>query len=402
MNPRHRPSADPLGRRLRHEQDGATAILTALALFVLLGAALIAVDAGSLWTARRSLITDVDAAALAAAAYFDAEPSQACTLGGQEQGATEATRLLAANNPDTSLEDITVEPVDCDRGAGKVAVTGRVPATLYFGPVFGLDAASAAATSLAEYGPLYAAEGLRPIGICKDNPHYQEYVTGTHDPTIPDSQHPNSDGSTYPGAQTPVHRVFFEKQHPGECGSAPGNWGWLDYNGSNPPNGKNALKDWIDGGYDGEVSLTPPDCNPELAGQQPCDSNTGGGGGSLDGALGTQACAPSIPTDDCDSFPITIYQSVDCTGGGTTCTYDHVAFVSVVLRGWGKITGNDQSKPACQNEPDPNSCPYFDLEFVDVLEQGSIGPVSTALPTVHGVELCGNDYAGDIADHCDF
>lgn len=383
-------------RRLRHGEQGAVAVLTVLTLFVLFGSAMIAVDAGSLWTTRRSLITDTDAAVLAAAAYFDMNPSAACDPGGVNEGRERAVELLEANGPDTSLVSFDVDPVDCANGAGKVSVTGRAPASLFFAPVFDITEAHASATSIAQYGPLVAVEGARPVAICKDDPHYVEWLTDTHDPAL-DGQHPNG---SYPGATTTVHRISFEKKHDSACGDAPGNWGWLDFNGSKPPNGNAALAEWIVRGYGGEITTT--DCNPESSGDQECEPKTGAGGDSLAGALGEVRCDSDVATGNCDGFPIVIFETVTCKGGGSNCRYDQVAFVSIVLRGWGKITGKESSHPSCVDDPDPKTCPYFDIEFVKILEQGRVGGSASGIPTVHGVELCGGEYGGVLDDFCTY
>ncbi|HVL32592.1 MAG TPA: hypothetical protein VM600_03320, partial [Actinomycetota bacterium] len=65
-------------RALRRE-DGVSAVIVAVSLTAIFGSAVLSVDAGSVWRQRRSIITDTDAAALAAARYIDAGGRAACS-----------------------------------------------------------------------------------------------------------------------------------------------------------------------------------------------------------------------------------------------------------------------------------------------------------------------------------
>lgn len=387
--------------RLRDE-DGVTAVIVAVSLIAIFGSAVMSVDAGSVWRARRALITDTDAAALAAARYLDANGRSACTEGvtsGPSSAAgNEARTVLEANDVRDTLENLVVSPYqgDCDRDSGHVRVDARHPIQLHFAGVFGFNNLTAFSSSAAQYGPLTTTTGLRPIAICDKLPHFAEWAA-----------HVNGDdsswgvGADHPGyAGAVVHRIYFQRGSSG-CGSASGNWDWLDFNETTNPNGNSALRDWLLNGYAGRISIgdeatgIPPDCNPEKDGSDACAPKTGAGGGSFTEALGWLR-------DNNVVFPIIVYDrvvdkrdpqgcdSADWSGSGENARYCPVAFLLVRIKGWDKVTGaiSDNS--------------YFDFEFVDEWWVGQIGgDPAEGRPTTHGVQLCGTNYGTTIDTRCD-
>ena len=56
-------------QRINSDEKGISAVVLAVTLIGLFGAAVLSVDAGSLWTARRNIITASDAAAPRDAAF---------------------------------------------------------------------------------------------------------------------------------------------------------------------------------------------------------------------------------------------------------------------------------------------------------------------------------------------
>lgn len=384
----------------KRDERGATAVIVAVSLTAVLGAAVLSIDSGSVWRTRRNLITDTDAAALAAARYLDAQGARACDSMAVSQARTEAGTVLAANDARTAMEGFSVTPTasNCAAQSGRVRVDGRLEAQLSFAGVFGVGSASAASTSVAQWGPLSGATGVRPVGLCDKNPHFSEWsshLSGNDAGwNAPGPGHPN-----YPGAV--VHRIYFQRGSSG-CGSGAGNWDWLDFNGTHGPNGNQALRDWFYGGFPGVVSLGDPatgrikDCNPEEPGTQDgCDPKTGAGGGSFVEAL-------EWLRDQRITFPIMVYDKVvdtrdpagcgstNWSGTGSNARYCHVAFLLVRVHGFDRISGNlgDSS--------------YLDLEFVDEWWVGTIGQEpSGTRPTVHGVSLCGGGYGTQIDQTCD-
>src|SRR5436190_17738181 len=83
-------------RRLREER-GVSSVILAVSLIGLLGAAMLAVDAGSVWATRRRIVTATDAGALGAARMFEAGLADPCTGGGQTAGENEATTIMSSN-----------------------------------------------------------------------------------------------------------------------------------------------------------------------------------------------------------------------------------------------------------------------------------------------------------------
>ncbi|HEX9697624.1 MAG TPA: hypothetical protein VGB64_15080 [Actinomycetota bacterium] len=386
---------------IRRDERGATAVIVAVSLTAVLGAAVLSIDSGSVWRTRRNLITDTDAAALAAARYLDAQGARACDATAITDARSEASGIVAANDAQSTLDGFTVTPTggDCAAESGRVRVDGRLTAQLSFAGIFGIGSVPVASSSIAQWGPLSAATGMRPIGICDKSEHFQEwsrYLRG--DDTgwgAPGTGHPS-----YPNAV--VHRIYVQRGASG-CGDAAGNWDWLDFNGESPPNGVTALREWFYNGYQGVVSLgdeatgSVKDCDPEQAGAQDgCAPQTGSTGGSLLDSL-------EYLRDNRITFPIIVYDKVvddrdpaSCqapppwTGSGTNARYCHVAFLLVRVYGWDRITGQllDNS--------------FVDLEFVDEWWVGSIGQnPSGGRETVHGVSLCGGGYGTNIDQSCD-
>lgn len=395
-------------------EDGVSAVIVAISLVAIFGAAVLSVDAGSVWKTRRDLITDTDGAAAAAALFMNRRNSASC-VGAEAAARDEALGVLQQNNPESRLVDFKLEPYvgvggvpDCR--AGVAQVDAENDADLAFAGIFGFNNVDVFSSTSAQWGLLVSLKGkLWPIGICDETTHYIEWATiGQTDPTaysllptLNPLEHP-----TYSGAGV-VHRIRFEKvQNVGAaeaCGDAPGNWDHLDYDGQDGDNGIPALRKRWEFGYDGEVwlddSLTPEDewdCNEVDSGKyganDPCSPQTGGGGGSIDPALekvkcvgATQACIEAGK-----AYFITVYHSL--SGQGAQADYEHVAWVGVLLRGWSSpITGT----------PQPDN--YFDFEFVFVPQtSGSIGVPSTTTIGPRGSQICGGNYGGTIDRNCAF
>lgn len=386
---------------MRRDERGATAVVVAVSLTAVLGAAVLSIDSGSVWRTRRNLVTDTDAAALAAARYLDAQGAKACDATAIANARAEAGSLVAANDSKSVMEGFSVTPTggSCLAESGRVRVDGRLIAQLSFAGVFGVGSVDVASSSIAQWGPLSAAIGLRPIGICDKSPHFLEWSLHLlGDDSIwntPPQTHPNNPSGAV------VHRIFFQRGSSG-CGAAAGNWDWIDFNGTHEPNGNQALRNWFYNGFPGEVALGDgatgkvKDCNPdEPGGQDGCDPKTGAGGGSFAEAL-------EYLRDNKIAFPILVYdrvvdvrdpdgcESSNWSGSGSNARFCHVAFLMVRVHGWDRITGNlaDNS--------------YLDLEFVDEWWVGSIGKnPSGTRPTTHGVSLCGGGYGTQIDNTCD-
>lgn len=393
------------------EEKGAAAVIVTVVLLLMFASAVIAIDAGGLWTDRRDLIIATDAAAQAAAGYFALNPEETCTAEGYNAAKARALTLLNNNSPNAFLADdagagsgFQVIPSDCASGTGRVRVKAKTPGSLFFAPVIGVNETEVYSSSTAQWGHVVAMNGLLPIGLCEQNEHVAEFVAFAADPNANPMDAPGTGGPTkhpvYLNAGT-VHRVYFTKLHDSDCGAAAGNWGWLDFNKNKPPNGVDALTEWIGlGGYPGEVSLSPShDCNDSLVGDQNCPPQSGATGGSLKSALGGIVC--DDPTLECPVYHIIMFEEAICQGGGATCEYDHNAFLPMILRGFNKITGQEAGSQGCDpavinelTEADQDKCPYLDIEFHDIpVTSGRLGSLPPGIPfTPHGAQLCGVDH----------
>ncbi|MGH9197994.1 MAG: pilus assembly protein TadG-related protein, partial [Acidimicrobiia bacterium] len=222
--------------RVFDNDAGVAAVIVAISLLVLLGAAMISIDAGSVWTTRREAVTSTDAAALGAARFFASKPSAACDAGQQAGVESEATSLLVANRPGSELTALEVDPKDCLVGAGTVEVSSTGKAPLHFAPVFNINSADVESSSTAQWGPITEIRGLRRLAFCIEDPHVLEWITlsGTPSYQLLDGTPGHPGDSEYPGAGV-VHRIddseAFDCDAEDEVKSS---WAWLDL-GQNDP-----------------------------------------------------------------------------------------------------------------------------------------------------------------------
>lgn len=384
-------------RPAKNDERGMTAVIVVLSLTAIFGAAVLSIDAGHVWRNRRDLITDTDAAALAAARQIDAAGKKACHGPTRTSAETEARSVVAANDSRSLMTGFTVRPTsgNCDAESGTVRVDATLETKTSFAGVFGIGKVNVASSSVAQWGPLSQAIGIRPLGVCDKSESFLAWTRYLNE------QEPNWGSLPFqrlgPNGEV-INRVEFQRGSSG-CGSGSGNWDWLDFNGDSQPNGTDALREWLLNGYDGRIALgdaetgQAADCNAAEPGSQPfCDPKTGSTGGAAVRALETVR-------DERIVFPILIYDRVvdardprECnspnwTGSGDNARFCHVAFLLVRVHGWTRITGNDGS---------------FDLEFLDQWWQGTIGRnPSGGRPTTHGISLCGGGYGATIDQSCD-
>ena len=388
--------------RLRNDR-GAVAVIVAIVMVVLLGAAALAIDAGNLWSLRRGLITATDASALAGASYLlrngPAECVSAVATGAASNAGQYALSQLNSNQASATLDatqGFVVSPYNakCATGAGKVSVMALQPASLVFAPAIGVNGSqSVVSSSIAEYGSLVATGGLRPIAICQDDPNIQQwenapgYAALGQDPdqnrdyralagSAPNYPTANQFGVPYSGANNGtgqldvVSHIDFTKVA-GACGSSPGNWGWLNFAGG----GVNALNGWLRNGFN---QPRPPGYTYK--------GESGAHAGSADSALNSILCAPATRTQNCNTFAVVVYSSV--SGNGANAKYTGVAQLCVALRDFQKVTGNSGS---------------FDFEFLAPTRcslGGTIG-ITTDPLALKGVLLCGGGYGPTVDDKCD-
>ena len=388
--------------RLR-EEKGISTVIVMVSLLGIFGSALLSVDFGNMWTTRRTIISGTDATALDQAIFAAKTGAADCNrigsfgFNGAYQDWTN-TLQLNTNGFVIGSQNCSFTNVNSGGVVGYVGVEARKEAETRFGALFNLGNSEPYSFSAARVYYPDAVQGLRPIGICVANPHVQEWLqylnSGTPMPAI------GADHPSYAGSTLPVHRITYSKDSNDDCGDAPGNWGFQDYDGNDGGNSDEEFKDWMLDGYDGLVNA-PADCDNDGSGtaDQPggvgdeCPGNPGSGAAnsgqscSDDSLASVLACVQSAPGSPptIKEFPIVIFDQATCTtggggsgGGGNTCTFNVVRYV--VVRLWGfKLTGSQDAR-------------YFDLEFVPGIANGPCCDPSPDQTDIKAVALCAVDH----------
>lgn len=313
----------PVLRRLRGDERGITTVVVGVSLTALFAAMVLSIDMGNLWKTRRAAVTATDAAALAEA--------RAVALGGAAAACQRWETVLTANGG-AETEPVSCTAVPTGAGSGYVRVEARMPSDVSFGAPVGIeDDARVFSQSTALWGQVRSMTRVRPIAICIQNTHVRSWLNLGSDTGV----HPS------PG----VHRVFFNKENPDDCGgNAPGNWGFLDFDGGGNPNP--SLITWLTDGWAPEISVR--DCDGDGVAGGTCNADTGSSGASVTGALSSL-----VSTNQW--FTVVVFDRV--VGSGNNVEYDIAAFLNVRLRGF-LVTG-------------PESGRYLDLEFRRVIAKGS-------------------------------
>ena len=412
--------------RLKDER-GISAVIVAVSLIGLFGAAVLSIDAGSAWATRRKIVTGTDSAALGAARMYAAGLADPCTPAGVAAGEAEGTTILTANaaeaehNATSTPNGYEVTVTGCgtsSKPVGHVRFDGRLGSQQGFSGLFGFTKVKPFSSSTAEFGYVTAITGgLRPFTVCdqhavwnpdnpppnplpvpsntEPNPHFALW-NWLKKGQITQAQYDSYFGSSawYPSKDsnnnsylTPaqgggvVHRVNLLDSCPGSTSFR----GWVDYDGDGGGTG-NELDPWLENGYPGTVSLDPHECGSGIA-DGDCNGFTGNKNGSK-GSLDKITCPPTTPSKDCFTFPVILNNGVQEKSSKTEIT--HVAFLFVILRGY-------EGKNPCQNN---GGCELY-LEFVDIQATGKLGSnPSGSVTTPRGTALCGIDH--DSAAHrCD-
>ncbi len=390
-------------------EEGASATLFVIALTSLLAVTMLAIDGGSLYLSRRAQVADTDAAALAAARQLADDP-----CGTSQSDLNDiADDYIAPNDPTgvtARIGDVDVTPLGgfpCTT-SGTVEVTTERDASIFFAGIFGYERLPTRTSTTVLYGPGETFPGVRPIGLCGLDGHYdiewEPYVRDLRngvDPAVAYTSYearvaaqsiledPESvDGTSHPSYANAdvVHRYTFERTTSGgsPCPGAAGNFGFLDFDSG----GNQAFcSDWpteiscgIAEGSDVEVSLgtsapTDEDCNAGNTTITNCPPQTGALGESTADALNAVTCAAGTSAEACTPLLFIVYDNV--TGTGNNAEFDVYSVVGVVLRAHNIGTGT------------LDNTNYLDLEFVDAVFEGTVGtsdPGGTSPPVFY---LCG-------------
>ena len=210
-------------RRLRAragDESAISSLMVGVSVVALFGSASIAVDLGQLWANRRHVIVASDAAALAAASDYAV---------GRDGCSTTAAGYVNSN--DDAAQLISCSPVGINR-LGYVTVEAETPVDFAFASVLGVSDRTVGAKTAASWGIPSAVRGLRPFGLCEDDPNFVAWMS-------------NPSGIS-PPAQIPYTNI------PTDCGGAPGNWAIIDLD-NNAPVSESDIDQWIRTGYQGRV-----------------------------------------------------------------------------------------------------------------------------------------------------
>ena len=286
-------------RRLRDER-GIASLMVGVSVVAIFGSAAIAVDLGHLWSSRRHIITATDASALAAASEY--------ALAGD--GCATAPGYIGDNDPDASV--LACTPYFSGPNSGYVAVTAETPVDYAFASLIGVPDRAVKSSTTASWGLPSGMNGLRPFGLCEDDPNFQSWVGN-------------------PSGESAVVRVMYVNDGT-ECGSAPGNWAVLDLDNVGGVD-NNDTKQWVQFGYSGMVR----------------PGHLGGSPGAISNSLNGDLAAVRY-----ERFPIPIFDRVKESGSNST--FHVVGFVGIQLYDW-KTTGSEESR-------------YLDLKFVELVGSG--------------------------------
>lgn len=305
------------------DEDGGVAVIVAISLLLLVGAAALAIDLGSAWATKRDLNTDLDAASTAAArtlAEGTRYAPERCV------GTPESTlqvdvesmtgQLVAANGGATQVEAVEI---DCDRRT--VTVRGNQDAQTTFARVLGVDEVTPGAYSVAR---AVMGDGGRvlPLSLCLFGAEIQEFLAA------------NQPGGFVRTLQ--YGTVGFQ------CGDDPANMGWW------PSNDANTLRGFIDNGLPVDVSL-PPDiaCDTSgVSGKTPdqdgwCVAGPGNMSNLLPRVNQVYGCGTGPPVWECQVVTFLVHDASYCPGPGNSCGQNSelrpYAFLDAVVRGQ---TGN--------------------------------------------------------------
>jgi Flp pilus assembly protein TadG len=257
------------------DERGQVIVFTVISLFVMLALSAAVLDLGSWFQADRRLQTTVDAAALAAAQALPNDTAQAQALA-EEYADKNGGGLDTVTFKTTVVANDTVE------------VKGAAPAPGFFSQVFGIDSGTVNATATARVGALATARGSSPIAVHVDHPDLQcDPAPCSEDPTVLDLS--KIDG---PGA---FHLINLD----GVSGG-----------------GTQTLADWIQYGYDGEMSQ-------DFFSETGNKLNSGPVRQALDAVIGQELLFP-------------VYDVTQ--GSGTNLEYNVIGWAGFV------ITGYDVSK----------------------------------------------------------
>lgn len=319
-------------RRLRPDglgdERGIASVMVGVSVMAIFGSAAIAVDLGHLWSSRRHVITATDASALAAATEY--------AIGGN--GCSMASGYVNDNDAAAGMTECGATPTS--PVSGYVTVGAETPVDYAFAGVLGFSDRTVGSATTASWGLPSGVNGLRPFGLCWDEPGFQAWLAG-------------------PRGQSPAVQVMYTNDGTA-CGGAPGNWGIVDLdNAGNVSNSD--TKQWVRYGYPGVVR----------------PGNMGGTPGAISNSV-----APDLAAVQFKRFPIPIFDRL--TENGSNAQFHVVGFVGVQLLSW-QTNGSEDSR-------------YLELKFVEMVGSGECCENSGVDFGLRVVHICGVDETVDTSN----
>jgi len=277
-------------RERAQREDGVVIIMVALSMVVILGGAAISVDLGNAWQAKRQLHTASDSAALSAGEVYAFSGNGCASIAGS----------YLNNNDSASSQASCAAASGTAPSSGYVTVGATKPQSWNFS---GTGTSTLTSQTSAEWGLPASADGMRPFALCENFPEFNAWMNNPAGPA---------------GTSASI-TVPFTNGNLG-CQNAPGNWAFLDYNGTS--GGANDLKDWFANGYPDPV-MFPSNISPQT-----------GHVSSLQSTLQSLVDAGTV-------FPIAVYDLV--SGTGNNASYHAVGVVRVQLIDF-NITGSPSNQ----------------------------------------------------------
>lgn len=220
----------------RRSERGATAVVVAILMVVLLGFAAIAIDLGAMWSTKKQMQNGADAAALAIAQACVLDPSSADCANPNATAQDYANRNRAG-----SQNFIGTATVNSNSGVVRARVT--TARQNWFAPIFGADTSDIAARAAATYGYPFSGSTLPlAVSICE---FWWQTKAWSGSP---------------PPAGTPIKIKLMTKVPPsdvpqglGDCGGATraahnetsGGFGWLSPTSTNPCYATATVGGWV-------------------------------------------------------------------------------------------------------------------------------------------------------------
>lgn len=283
-------------RRLKGNEDGAVAVMTALLMVVVLGMTAIVIDIGMLYAERAQLQNGADAAALAIAQ--DCASAGPCPLT-EAAVTTTAIRLANANSNDGTSDavvDLSVDYTVTVRTSTRT-LDGEPATQHWFAPILGIDETEVGAAASASWGSPIAGQTAFPLAfsVCQ----VKDDIDGDLQRLVSHGDGANASCNYGPSGQV-----------------APGGFGWLKQD----DNSCGAYVDLAASGADGRPGNSAPgDCDDLL-----------------------RSWAADIDSGKDVTVLLPVFDKV--MGSGNNTDYQLTSFAAFEVAGW-KFSGGDDSLP---------------------------------------------------------